>query len=221
MATDSGPREYPPRIYWLLYIGLWALLIAAIVALIVRWEALEPWPLYVYAALLTGYLVVERRVRRSPTSLGRRWHEGLRYLLSASWFGLILGAPLEYALWPRNSVPVTLLGASLAFAGSILRVWAVAALGRYYSGHIETWESQQVVTAGPYRVIRHPAYAGNMLQALGFPLVLDAYASLGLAALVIALFVQRLLLEDETLAAELPGYREYQRRTWRLIPGVW
>ncbi|MHB1414884.1 MAG: methyltransferase family protein, partial [Chloroflexota bacterium] len=67
----------------------------------------------------------------------------------------------------------------------------------------------------------HPGYLGSILQAVGMPLVVNAYASLPLAVVLIGLFVRRLRWEEEFLAAHLPGYAEYARRTSRLIPGVW
>jgi protein-S-isoprenylcysteine O-methyltransferase Ste14 len=116
---------------------------------------------------------------------------------------------------------VTIFGALLMIAGSALRVWGVHTLGAYYSGHIETWEGQSVIRSGPYRVIRHPGYSGNILQAIGLPLILNAYAALILSAAAIVLLVNRLLWEEEWLAKTLAGYRDYSGDTWRLLPGIW
>ncbi len=78
------------------------------------------------------------------------------------------------------------------------------------------------VTSGPYRIVRHPGYAGAILGALSLPLILGSwwtYAPAGGAAL---LFVIRTGLEDRTLRSELGGYAAYTRQTrYRLFPGIW
>jgi protein-S-isoprenylcysteine O-methyltransferase Ste14 len=78
------------------------------------------------------------------------------------------------------------------------------------------------VTSGPYRIVRHPMYAGLLVMTAGWPLVFgSAWSYLPIAVLAAALVV-RTALEDRTLQRELAGYAEYARRTrYRLLPGVW
>ena len=79
-----------------------------------------------------------------------------------------------------------------------------------------------VCDSGPYRIVRHPGYAGNILPLLGIVLALGSVWTIipAVAALIIA--VIRTALEDRTLQEELPGYRDYTRRVrYRLIPGVY
>ena len=75
---------------------------------------------------------------------------------------------------------------------------------------------------GPYKYVRHPMYTGAILFSICSPLLLGSWWALipgGTAAL--AMFV-RTILEDRTLQAELPGYREYAAQVHhRLLPGVW
>jgi len=75
---------------------------------------------------------------------------------------------------------------------------------------------------GPYRFVRHPGYAGAILQSLATPLLLGSLWALvpgGLAALLV---VARTALEDRMLHEELEGYREYAAQVhYRLLPGVW
>jgi protein-S-isoprenylcysteine O-methyltransferase Ste14 len=214
-------REYPAPVYWALFIGLWALAIATAAAVYVQRLQLAAWKLGLFAALLGGYLLAEKIAHRPAGQAGQRVREPLRYWLALTWWVLILGSVLVYALWPVEQATVTAAGAGLMVAGSALRVWSVHTLGRFYSGHIETWSGQRVVSAGPYRVLRHPGYAGNILQVVGLPLVVNAHALLALAVVVVALFVRRLLWEEAWLRRHLPGYEAYCRRTWRLVPGVW
>ncbi|MCB8983195.1 MAG: isoprenylcysteine carboxylmethyltransferase family protein [Ardenticatenaceae bacterium] len=213
--------EFPHRVYWLLFVLLWLLLAITAVALIRRWPELTPWQVYLYGGLLAIYLVAERRAHQSQPPDGQRAHEPLRYWLSLGWWVLLLGSLLLYALWPRTNTAVAAAGAVLAAAGIGLRVWSVAVLGPYFSGHIETWAGQDVIEAGPYQWIRHPGYLGNMLQVVGMPLILNVYGALVLTAVLIVLFLRRLLWEDAFLQQTLPGYRAYAARTRRLLPGLW
>jgi len=70
--------------------------------------------------------------------------------------------------------------------------------------------------------VRHPGYAAAILGAPGYPLILGSWWGLVPVAALMALFVVRTALEDRTLLAELPGYREYAHPTrYRLLPMVW
>jgi len=93
--------------------------------------------------------------------------------------------------------------------------------GKYFSAHIEIKYSHQLIESGPYKLIRHPAYAGNILQVAGISLILNAYLSPGISAVLILLFLYRLKLEEEILVSEIKGYNDYVKRTDRLIPKVW
>ena len=80
-----------------------------------------------------------------------------------------------------------------------------------------------VIDRGPYSFIRHPGYVG-FIAAIGLatPLLLPSFRIYTLSLIVVLLFLVRTALEDRTLQAELPGYREYAERVrYRLIPGVW
>jgi protein-S-isoprenylcysteine O-methyltransferase Ste14 len=76
--------------------------------------------------------------------------------------------------------------------------------------------------SGPYRLVRHPGYAGNILPLPGIALALSSVWTLIPAAVALIITVTRTALEDRTLRAELPGYRDYARRVrYRLLPGIW
>jgi protein-S-isoprenylcysteine O-methyltransferase Ste14 len=95
---------------------------------------------------------------------------------------------------------------------------------RFFSAvvRIQRDRGHEVVTTGPYRVLRHPAYAGGLLAYLSFPFMLDALWALLPALGVVAALIARTALEDRALNAELPGYAAYAARTRsRLIPGLW
>jgi protein-S-isoprenylcysteine O-methyltransferase Ste14 len=87
---------------------------------------------------------------------------------------------------------------------------------------IQTERGHTVVSSGPYRLVRHPMYAGAILMFLGTPLILGSMLALLLAIEVVLLFVGRTALEDRTLRRELLGYEAHAAWTrYRLLPGVW
>jgi protein-S-isoprenylcysteine O-methyltransferase Ste14 len=127
------------------------------------------------------------------------------------------GWPPAFAVWTQ------IAGAAVCILGYAIVIAAMAA-NTYFSVtvRIQRERGHRVVAGGPYRVVRHPGYAGAILFALATPLVLGsawAFVPMGLAA---ALYVVRTALEDRTLRQELNGYEAYTCETrFRLIPGVW
>jgi len=107
--------------------------------------------------------------------------------------------------------------------GSVLFIWARRTLGKYYSGHVSVLESQPLVQSGPYRFIRHPAYAGYLLIAMGIAL---GYSSLVgvimIPVLLIPSVIYRLFVEDKMLAERFgEKFKAYALRTARLVPRIW
>lgn len=118
---------------------------------------------------------------------------------------------------------VQIVAAFLVAAGFGLGTWAMVA-NRFFSAvvRIQSDRGHRVVTGGPYRWVRHPAYAGGVVAFLAFPLMVDAVWALVPAVLVSAGVLVRTALEDRTLIEKLPGYAEYAGHTrHRLLPGVW
>jgi protein-S-isoprenylcysteine O-methyltransferase Ste14 len=78
------------------------------------------------------------------------------------------------------------------------------------------------VSTGPYRIVRHPMYAGLMLVMASWPLLLGSTWSYIPWAVAAMTLIVRTALEDRTLRRELPGYEEYAKHTrYRLIPELW
>ncbi|MGD8577364.1 MAG: isoprenylcysteine carboxylmethyltransferase family protein, partial [Thiohalophilus sp.] len=107
--------------------------------------------------------------------------------------------------------------------GYAFAAWALAE-NRFFSSvvRIQVDRGHVVCDSGPYRVVRHPGYAGNILPLFGIVLALGSLWTLIPAAVALIITVIRTILEDQTLQDELPGYREYARRVrFRLIPGIY
>ncbi len=107
--------------------------------------------------------------------------------------------------------------------GTFLGVWAIT-VNKFFSSvvRIQTDRGHQVITTGPYRFVRHPAYAGNLFSILATSILLGSLWSLIPALLVVIGLVIRTHLEDRDLRRELAGYEAYAQQTHsRLIPGIW
>jgi protein-S-isoprenylcysteine O-methyltransferase Ste14 len=135
-------------------------------------------------------------------------------------------SPVEYiyltASLPRNAW-MSFSGAGLVSLGSVLFVWARRTSGKRYSGHVSVKIGQTLVQSGPYRFIRHPAYAGYLLMALGISL---GYSSLaGMASIFVLLLpslIYRMKVEERLLNRHFgEAYRQYTDVVKRIIPGIW
>ena len=112
------------------------------------------------------------------------------------------------------------LGISLMLLGVVVRQWAIAVLGRFFTLTVKVAEDHRVIDKGPYRVIRHPSYTGVLMtfMGLGFA-VQSAGALLVLLGLYGISFGYRMSVEERTLLAELGNqYGDYMKRTKRIIP---
>lgn len=113
------------------------------------------------------------------------------------------------------------LGLALAISGIAFRWYAIARLGRFFSTRVTVAADQVVVDTGPYRLVRHPSYTGALLTLLGVLLCSTNWLSLACFLLAIPGFAYRIAVEENALASGLgQPYREYMRRTKRLIPYV-
>ena len=114
-------------------------------------------------------------------------------------------------------------GVILIFLGELIFLMAQKE-NKFFSSlmRIQSERGHTVCDTGIYKIIRHPAYSGNIITAIGIPLVLGSLWCFIPAALSIFLIVLRTSLEDRTLIDELDGYRNYTYKTrYRLLPYIW
>jgi protein-S-isoprenylcysteine O-methyltransferase Ste14 len=115
------------------------------------------------------------------------------------------------------------LGLALLVIGYSVGTWAMAA-NAFFSSHVRIQRDRghTVVTTGPYAIVRHPAYITGAIAMCGIPLLLDSLLAFPPIILLCIGIVIRTVLEDKTLLAELPDYKEYAEKVrFRLVPGVW
>jgi len=87
---------------------------------------------------------------------------------------------------------------------------------------IDTARGHEVITTGPYALVRHPMYSVTIVLLFAVPVALGSRYALLLSLLLTLLLIVRTGLEDRTLQRELAGYAEYTAQTrYRLCPGIW
>lgn len=139
----------------------------------------------------------------------------------------VIGAALrhDHALWLPGRGGDGLLAAGLVimWGGLVVRIASVATLGGAFRTTVEIEAGQRLVDRGPYRWIRHPSYTGLVLITTGYGVVSGVWPALVVAIVIpVAVLVRRIQVEEEALVSAMgDSYRRYQRRTKRLLPGIW
>lgn len=155
----------------------------------------------------------------------KSWDKVLAPLMAVSIsFPLVIVAGLDHHFgWsPVFPTWLNILGFILIVLGYTFAGWAFAE-NRFFSTvvRIQTDRGHMVCDSGPYRIVRHPGYAGNFLALPGIVLALGSVWTIIPVIVSLIITLIRTALEDKTLQEELPGYRDYAHRVrYRLIPFV-
>ena len=168
--------------------------------------------------------ILQERARYLDHKDIKAWDRTLAFLLGIGGVFIQVTPGLERLFGGTSySLAMRLTGLALLILGNFWTSYALVK-NRFFSGvvRIQRERGQQVVSDGPYAVMRHPGYAGALLLYLGIPLLLESWWSWVPVVYTAAVMVVRTRLEDRTLQEELEGYRDYARRVrYRLIPGLW
>jgi protein-S-isoprenylcysteine O-methyltransferase Ste14 len=233
--VDQNAFETASPKYW---VGLIIThLLIPLVLLISGWD-LHWWQGWLYSALIviTGIASRMWAEKRHPGLLAERgkfakaqdvksWDKVLSPLMAVSMtFPLIIVAGLDHHFGWSFLFPtwLNILGFILIVLGYTFAGWALVE-NRFFSSvvRIQTDRGHMVCDSGPYRIVRHPGYAGNILALPGIVLALGSVWTIIPVIVALIIAVIRTVLEDKTLQEELPGYRDYLCRVrYRLIPGV-
>lgn len=136
---------------------------------------------------------------------------------------LVAGLDKRFGWTQPVSAWVLATGFVLITAAIALAIWAMVT-NRFFSAfvRIQGERGQQVVSSGPYALVRHPGYTGGLLTNLGIPLMLGSLWTFAPSLLGIVLIMQRTELEDHFLVKELEGYQAYTKKVrFKLLPKIW
>jgi protein-S-isoprenylcysteine O-methyltransferase Ste14 len=183
------------------------------------------WFLAGYAGL-AGFFALEalNRQRGSPSSLKASDDDQGTTRVIVTAYGIAADLPLLLRRLPTPQLPPTAgpAGLMMQVGGLALRSWSMRTLGAAYTRTLRTEQEQRVVDTGPYRLVRHPGYAGSLLTWTGFAVASRSAPVIGLVAGLLGwAYRRRITAEEQLLQRDLAGYGEYQRRTTRLIPLIW
>ena len=173
------------------------------------------------------YLVSEillTLTRRSRSKTGTKQD---RSTLGMIW--LVIAVSITAGVFVAQSFPAAALRHGRMFAsaavvlfvaGLILRWWAIITLGRFFTVDVTIEKDHELVERGPFRIVRHPSYAGVLLAFVGLGLSLRNWAALLVILLPIgAAFIHRINVEEDALSRALgPRYANYIKRRKRLVP---
>ncbi|MFK3982407.1 methyltransferase family protein [Micromonospora sp. NPDC050397] len=210
------------RVFPLAALGV--LVLATTIALVreaSRWAAPDHRLAALFAAAYLGWLLLESgitvRSAREEVQVTDRWTAPLYGLARVAVVVTALYVPAarpDHTPWTTLLLPVFLVGVAL-------RLWAIRKLGGFYSHKVRTVAGHRIVRSGPYRFVRHPAYAGMLLAHLALVLFFLSNASV---AVLVVFFVPTLvvrILVEESLMLSVPGYASYATGRRRLVPYVW
>jgi len=196
------------------------------------------WEAWVYAIINILSFILSRvlAARRNPDIITERarsmelqdaksWDKILSPMMA---FGalavlIVIGADRGFGWSTPFSLNAKIVALFVLILGYVFGSWALIE-NRFFSGvvRIQTDRDQLVIRTGPYRFIRHPGYSGALWSYIAMPILLDSLWAFIPTILLVFVTIIRTSLEDRTLQAELPGYKEYTGRTrYRLFPGIW
>ena len=141
------------------------------------------------------------------------------------WHGWLVLMAFDARRWSWSHMPEALnvAGAALIAIGFYL-VWLTFRENSFAAPVIKIQDERghRVISTGPYRIVRHPMYAGAIVYLVGIPLLLGSWLGLLIMPLIIGGLMLRISIEETALREGLPGYTDYTGRVrYRLLPGVW
>ena len=168
--------------------------------------------------------VLEARLR--PAKLTETFDKIIMFLFLPAMLSVPYLAGLDGAKTIGSSLASLLpifFGVFLHTIGDTIVVWTTLVNPYLEKGvRIQDDQGHQVVTTGPYAIVRHPMYVGLVLMFCGFPLVLGSRLAAIPVFVMAILLIVRTSYEDKFLQEGLPGYSDYSETTkFKLIPGVW
>ncbi len=115
------------------------------------------------------------------------------------------------------------VGLITLLAGLAFRIWAIITLGRNFTSSVQIVDHHQLITSGPYSIVRHPSYLGAYLAFAGSAGLLHSWLGLIVSCVLMGLaYMIRIRAEEEVMVGQFGReYVEYMGRVKRMVPGLW
>ncbi len=162
-------------------------------------------PIGLFAAVQSGALVALLIVRAAPTRESPAHVKALASMATLA----------PFAMMPTSGGQIW-IGMPMQLLGLVVAVWSMVALGRSFG--VAPADRGLVVDRGPYRWVRHPMYASEIVALAGYLCGNPSIPNLFLFATITGVCIFRALAEE----ARIAGYADYTASVrWRMLPGVW
>jgi protein-S-isoprenylcysteine O-methyltransferase Ste14 len=216
-------------------LGFTQLIAALVVLLFVPAWTLDYWQAWVYlsvfalsSALISAYLwkkdpkLLERRIAAGPGAETEPSQKLIQLLASLVFIGAMILPSLDHRFsWSAVALPAVVAGEVLTGLGFLI-VFLVFRENTFTAATIAVARGQEVVSTGPYAIVRHPMYSGALVMLFGTPLALGSWWGLMMFIPMLFTIAWRARDEERFLSKNLIGYREYcQTVRYRLVPFTW
>jgi protein-S-isoprenylcysteine O-methyltransferase Ste14 len=125
---------------------------------------------------------------------------------------------LYLRLWPVGFWPFW-LGAAVTIPGLLFAVWAREHLGSNWSRSVTIKQDHELITTGPYAVVRHPIYTGILTGFLGMAIAISQVRGFIVFVLIFLVFWIKLRMEEQWMRSQFgETYATYARQTAALVP---
>jgi len=125
---------------------------------------------------------------------------------------------LYLQLWQTGFWPFW-LGAAVTIAGLLFAVWARGYLGRNWSRSVTIKQGHELITSGPYAVVRHPIYTGILTGFLGMAIAISQVRGFIVVVLILIAYWTKLRIEERWMRSQFgETYAAYARDTAALVP---
>jgi protein-S-isoprenylcysteine O-methyltransferase Ste14 len=168
-----------------------------------------------------SWIIIESKIPKAELHKGQKTSDyGTCELYAIGQATVFLSALWFTSAWQYPNL-WHFIGFITFLVGIAYRLWAIKTLKKYYSHMVREVEGHKIVDSGPYRHIRHPAYAGMILINVGVVIFFFNLVTLLLFLLVlIPAIILRIIIEEKTLFT-IEGYEQFAQNRPRLIPGIW
>lgn len=215
--------------------GLFFLVICLALSLFLPAWTLDYWQAWIFLAIfsasvlaITVYLMkkdpklLERRVNAGPGAEKKTSQKIIQFIAQIAFIAVLVFPSVDHRFaWSVVPPYIVVVGDVLVALG-LLIVFFVFRENTFTSAIIDVSPEQEVISTGPYALVRHPMYIGALVMLLGVPLALGSWWGLLAIIPITLVIVWRLLDEEKFLAKNLSGYLEYQNKVkYRLVPFIW